>query len=73
MKNEIGQPSTPIPNQPTAGGVFKQAITNPSSGSAGNLFTPVGQMVPKRGSVPEAPGVDRVNNNRNKDTGNKDK
>jgi hypothetical protein len=60
IKEKIGQPSTPIKGQPTAKEVLQHAV-NPSSGSAGNLFTPLDKQVPKKGKIPEAPGVDRVN------------
>jgi hypothetical protein len=75
IKKEIGPASTSIPNQPTVGGIVNQAVNNPSHGSARGLFTPIDKQVASnnKGSVPEAPSIDRVNNNRNKDTGNKDK
>jgi len=60
-KNEIGPASTPIQGQPSAKEVFKKSITNPSSGSGGNLFTPIGQQIRK-----PAPNPGKVNTNNSK-------
>jgi DNA-binding ferritin-like protein (Dps family) len=73
FNNLIGRASTPIQGQPTVKDIFTQAITNPSSGSAGNPFTPIGQMIPgKEGGRPAAPGANNAVRNNNNSKNNRE-